>query len=195
PGERAVGFALRAGRGLGLIPDKAGRGRLTGPGPLADEEFGSLADGALRNALLTIAAVALLLWLGLRSGRVIFSILATLAIGLVLTAAFGVMVVGPFNLISMAFAVLFVGLGVDLGIQFAVRSRADRHASDDLQGARVAAGRGVGGSIALAAAAIAAGFYAFLPTAYRGVSQLGLIAGTGMLIAFLLSITLLPALL
>src|SRR5262249_53783910 len=98
-------------------------------------------------------------------------------------------------LISMAFAVLFVGLGVDLGIQFGVRYRAERHARGDLQAALVAAGRGVGGSIALAAASITAGFYAFLPTAYRGVSQLGLIAGTGMVIAFLLSITLLPALL
>src|SRR5262249_9757783 len=53
---------------------------------------------------------------------------------------------------------------------------------------------GVGSSLALAAAAIAAGFYAFLPTDYRGISELGLIAGTGMLIALFLSVTLLPAL-
>jgi uncharacterized protein len=195
PGKLASDAIRQAARDLGLTPENGVRVRLTGPVPLADEEFATLADGALVNALLTIAAVALLLWLGLRSGRVIFSILATLAIGLVLTAAFGVMAVGPFNLISMAFAVLFVGLGVDLGIQFGVRYRAERRSRDDLQGALVAAGRGVGRSLALAAASIAAGFYAFLPTAYRGVSQLGLIAGTGMVIAFLLSITLLPALL
>ena len=65
----------------------------------------------------------------------------------------------------------------------------------DLREALVAAGAGVGGSIALATASIAAGFYAFLPTDYTGVSELGLIAGTGMLVAFVLSLTLLPALL
>jgi uncharacterized protein len=194
PGARASEAIRQAARDLGLTPEKGVRVRLTGSVPLADEEFGTLADGALRNALLTVLAVALLLWLGLRSGRIIFAILATLGVGLVLTAAFGLLAVGRFNLISIAFAVLFVGLGVDLGIQFGVRYRAERHARDDLQAALGAAGAGVGGSLALAAAAIAAGFYAFLPTDYRGISELGMIAGTGMLIALLLSVTLLPAL-
>ena len=102
---------------------------------------------------------------------------------------------GPYNPISLAFAVLFIGLGVDFGIQFAVRYRAERHMPGDLRQALVAAGAGVGGSIALATASIAAGFFAFLPTDYSGVSELGLIAGTGMLVAFVLSLTLLPALL
>jgi hopanoid biosynthesis associated RND transporter like protein HpnN len=49
--------------------------------------------------------------------------------------------------------------------------------------------------LTLAATATAAGFLSFLPTAYRGVSELGQIAGMGMLVAFVTSITLLPALL
>jgi len=199
PGAKASAAIRQAALDLGLTPDKGVRVRLTGSIPLADEEFGTLAEGALRNALITIGAVALLLWLGLRSVRIIFAILFTLGCGLAMTAAFGLMAVGRFNLISVAFAVLFVGLGVDLGIQFAVRYRAERHAQGDLPGALPAAlraaGAGVGSSLALAAAAIAAGFYAFLPTDYRGISELGLIAGTGMVIAFLLSVTLLPALL
>jgi len=48
--------------------------------------------------------------------------------------------------------------------------------------------------LTLAAGATAAGFLSFLPTDYRGVSELGLIAGFGMLIAFATSITILPAL-
>ena len=43
--------------------------------------------------------------------------------------------------------------------------------------------------------ATAAGFLCFLPTDYKGISELGKIAGAGMLIAFLTSITVLPALL
>jgi uncharacterized protein len=49
--------------------------------------------------------------------------------------------------------------------------------------------------LALAAAATAVGFSSFLPTDYRGLSELGQIAGSGMIIAFLTSITVLPALL
>jgi predicted RND superfamily exporter protein len=52
-----------------------------------------------------------------------------------------------------------------------------------------------GGPLALAAAATAVGFSSFLPTDYRGLSELGQIAGSGMVIAFLTSITVLPALL
>ena len=169
--------------------------RLTGSIPLADEEFGTLAQVFLLNSILTVAGVALLLWLALRSVRIIFAILLTLVVGLGITAAFGLLAVGPYNPISLAFAVLFIGLGVDFGIQFAVRYRAERHSRGQLREALVAAGAGVGGSIALATASIAAGFYAFLPTDYTGVSELGLIAGTGMLVAFVLSLTLLPALL
>jgi uncharacterized protein len=43
--------------------------------------------------------------------------------------------------------------------------------------------------------ATAAGFLSFLPTDYKGISELGKIAGVGMLVAFLTSITVLPALL
>src|SRR6185436_5399745 len=98
------------------------------------------------------------------------------------------------NLISVYFAVLFVGIGVDFGIQYSVRYRAERHEFDDLAGALKRAGRAVGAPLTLAATATAAGFFSFLPTAYRGVSELGFIAGFGMLFALITSVSLLPAL-
>jgi uncharacterized protein len=52
-----------------------------------------------------------------------------------------------------------------------------------------------GGPLALAAVAIAIGFSLFMPTDYLGLSELGEIAGIGMIVAFVTSITLLPALL
>ena len=103
--------------------------------------------------------------------------------------------VGTLNLISVYFAVLFVGLGVDFGLQFSVRYRAERHANDNLREALIEAGRRAGAPLTLAALATAAGFLSFLPTVYKGVSELGLIAGAGMIVAFATSITLLPALL
>ena len=142
----------------------------------------------------TMLVVVLLLWLAVRSGRLIVAILISLLVGMAVTAAFGLLVYGAFNLISVAFAVLFIGLGVDFGIQFCVCYRAKRHLHDDLQLALRDAGAEVGVPLALAAASTAAGFYSFLPTDYRGVSELGLIAGTGMVVAFVTSVTLLPAL-
>jgi hopanoid biosynthesis associated RND transporter like protein HpnN len=100
-----------------------------------------------------------------------------------------------FNIISIAFIALFVGLGVDFGIQFTVRYRAERYRENHLAVALSNTGRAMGVPLALAAAATAAGFFSFLPTTYTGVAELGLVAGTGMIVAFLLSITMLPALL
>ncbi len=171
------------------------RVRLTGPVPIADEEFATIADGALPNLIATVITVLIILWLALRSARIIVAVFITVAIGLAITAAAGLMMVGALNLISVAFAVLFVGIGVDFGIQFSVRYRAERHEIDDLRAALLNAGEHIAIPLALAAAATAAGFLSFVPTAYRGVSELGQIAGLGMIIAFLGCITVLPALL
>ena len=142
-----------------------------------------------------VAAVLFILWRALRWGRLILAVALNTVAGLALTAAAGLAMVGSLNPISVAFAILFVGIGVDFGIQFTVRYREERFLDDDLPQALDAAGEKASMPLALAAAATAAGFYAFMPTAYRGVSELGLIAGTGMILAFLTSITLLPALL
>ncbi len=180
---------------LGLTPDRGVTVRLTGSVPLSDEEFSTIADGAALNGAVTVVVVLLILWLALRQTRIILAVLINLAVGLSFTASVGLAMVGALNLISVAFAVLFIGLGVDFGIQFSVRYRAERFQDRHLLEALETTGRGVGGPLLLAAASIAAAFYSFLPTAYVGLSELGLIAGTGMIIAFFTTITLLPALL
>ena len=112
-----------------------------------------------------------------------------------MTAAIGLLAIGRFNLISVAFIPLFVGLGVDFSIQFSVRSLAERLIHPNLRAALIATGTAIGRALALSAAAIGAGFFAFLPTSYVGVAELGTIAGLGMIVAFTLSVVLLPALL
>ncbi len=194
PGGRA-GDAIRTIAGqLRLVPSEGVRVRLTGPVPMTDDEFNTLADRAQLMATLMMSAVLAMLWLAVRSFRLIFSILLTVFVGLGITAAIGLAVLGSFNVISVAFIALFVGLGVDFGIQFCVRYRAERHEFDDLDVALRRAGDGVGNALTLAAAATAAGFFSFLPTSYLGVAQLGFVAGIGMLVTYALSITLLPAL-
>jgi uncharacterized protein len=195
PGGRATEAIRATIAKLGLTPDKGVRVRLTGSVALSDEEFATVADGAALNGVVTILIVLVILRLALKRARIILAVLINLAVGLTLTAAIGLRMVGALNLISVAFAVLFIGLGVDFGIQFNVRYRAERYADRDLYEALQATARRVAGPLLLAAASIAAAFYSFLPTAYVGLSELGLIAGTGMIVAFVTTVTLLPALL
>jgi len=194
PGEASSKAIRQAASDLQLAQKYQARVRLTGSVPMADEEFATVREGALENAIGTIIIVLTILWLALKSARLIVAVFISLFVGLALTAALGLMMVGALNMISVAFAVLFVGLGVDFAIQFSVRYRAERHDEPELHPALSQAAAKIGVPLTLAAAAVAAGFLSFLPTDYRGVSELGAIAGVGMLIAYVTSITLLPAL-
>jgi hopanoid biosynthesis associated RND transporter like protein HpnN len=195
PGARATAAIHGAAQALGLTPDRGVRVRVTGPVALSDAEFSTLARGASLSTTLSIGLLCLWLLLALRSLRLLAAILTTLIVGLIACGVFAVGVVGPLNPISAAFAVLFVGLAVDFGIQFSVRYRDERFRVGDLVEALRRTASGIGGPLAVAAAATAVGFLAFVPTDYVGVSDLGLIAGVGMILALLLNLTLLPALL
>ena len=167
----------------------------TGQIPLSDEQFASLRQGVFIGLAVSLALIALWLALAVRSWRMIAPILITLVAGLALTISFAAVAIGRLNLISVAFAILFVGLAVDFAIQFCVRLRDARQRITDPGLSMNAAAREAGGQIALAAIATACGFLAFVPTSFIGVAELGLIAGVGMLIAFICTISLLPALL
>lgn len=194
PGRAATDAIRQAATDLNLAGEYGARVRLTGPVPIANEEFATVQEGAVVNALGTVAVVLLILWLALHSSKIIFAVFVNLFVGLAITTALGLMLVGSLNLLSIAFAVLFVGLGVDFGIQFSVRYRSERYKNDNLDQALAKAAEYSAVPLSLAAMATAAGFLSFLPTAYKGVSELGEIAGLGMVVAFVSSITLLPAL-
>ncbi|HEY5107114.1 MAG TPA: MMPL family transporter [Caulobacteraceae bacterium] len=193
PGADGTRFIRAAAQALRLDPAHGVTVRLTGTIPLQDEEFATLAQRAALIASLAISAILIMLWLAVKSVRLMAAILLVTLIGLVTTAACGLAIFHRFNVISVAFIPLFVGLGIDFGIQLTVRYRAEHTAAVDTRQALVASGAGMGRSLALAAVAIASGFFAFAPTAYVGVSQLGVIAGIGMFIALALNLTVLPA--
>ena len=195
PGQAATKTIRETVAQLDLATKYQATVRLTGPVALGDEEFGTIKENIFLNEGLTVLIVLGILWWALRSPKLIFAVFVNMAVGLALTAAAGMMMVSSLNLISVYFAVLFVGLGVDFGIQFSVRYREERYVMGELRTALLTTGKHVGAPLTLAAAAVAAGFFSFLPTDYSGVSELGLIAGFGMLIAFFTSITLLPAML
>ena len=195
PGAAATDAVHAAARELKLDAAHGQTVRVTGSVPLSDEEFASLSDNVWLVSGAMLGSVLLMLWLAVRSVRIMAAILITTLVGLVATAATGLLTVGRFNLISVAFIPLFVGLGIDFGIQIGVRFRAERLDEPSIPAALAKAASGIGAALALAAAAVTLGFLAFLPTSYVGVSELGVIAGCGMVIGLVLNTTLLPALL
>lgn len=193
-GENAADAVMRAARELKLDEAHGARVRLTGEVPLADEEFATLQENIGAVAMVMLGAMLLTLWLATRSVKLVTAIMVAIIAGLIVTAAVGLLAVGRFNLISVAFIPLFVGLGVDFGIQICVRFNAERPGSADAAEALRKAASALGAPLSLAAGAIFVGFGAFLPTAYIGITELGVIAGLGMIIALFASLTLLPAL-
>ena len=103
--------------------------------------------------------------------------------------------VGRVNIVSIAFAVLIIGLGVDFAIHLGMQYARLLCEGEDHSGAIHGAVQAVGASLVLCALSTAIGFLVFVPTDFRGVAELGLIAGVGMPILLLLTLTFFPALL
>ncbi|MCL7958727.1 MAG: MMPL family transporter [marine benthic group bacterium] len=195
PAGAAMNELRRAIRDITRLGRSGIRIRVTGSEAVEHESIASAYSGTRRTAAVALLAVGAILFAGLGSLRLVAASLITLVAGLAATAAFAAATVGQLNLISIAFAVLYIGLGIDyaahlcLGLVEALRERAGYDRAVALTGHRV------GTALLISALTTAACFYAFVPTDFRGISELGLIGGTGMLISVLMTLTLLPALL
>ena len=195
PAGEAMAAVRRMAEEAGLTADRGVRVRLTGSAALAAEELQSVKEGLGVAGVLSLTLVVGLLAIGLKGFRLVAAVLAALAMGLAWTAGFAALAVGDLNLISVAFAVLFIGLSVDFGIHFVLRYRESVDRGVPGPEALEAASTGVGGALVLCASAAAIGFLAFLPTDYVGLAELGLIAGGGMAIALVANLTVVPAML
>jgi hypothetical protein len=193
PAAMAIAAVRREAAALG-IDGTSVRLRLTGEVALEYEELKSAESSGKASGALSLLLVLVLLGFGLRSTGLTLATLATLIAGLIWTAGLATLTVGTLNLISVAFAVLFVGLGVDFSIHFCLRYREEVEAGTAGNEAIAGAARGTGRGLTIAAAGAGIGFYAFLPTEYRGFAELGLISGSSMFIALAATFTLLPAL-
>jgi hopanoid biosynthesis associated RND transporter like protein HpnN len=177
--------------------------RLTGTLAMEHEELTSITRSATAAGLAALATVIIVLLWALRSLKLLAIAIATLLSGLALTAAFAAAIAcadceprlhGHLNLLSVAFAVLYVGLGVDFILHLCLRVKELRRARHELVPALIETARGVGTSLIICAVTTAIGFFAFIPTDFDGISELGLISGSGMLISLAVSLTLVPAL-
>ncbi|MDT8409308.1 MAG: MMPL family transporter [Wenzhouxiangellaceae bacterium] len=173
--------------------------RFTGSTALRYEEMRSVIEGAGLTGLLALIVVTVVMLAGLRSLALSLIALASLALGLVITTGFAAVAIGRVNLISVSFVVLYIGLGVNYAVHYLLRYReiAQQEPAGRIAAIRstIGAGRFLFYPLALSAVTTALGFFAFVPTAFSGIAELGLIAGVAMMVTLLLSYTALPAML
>lgn len=194
PAEQAIDLINQGVHALGLNAAHGVRVRMTGEAVLDYEQLqGAIRASGLATGLAAVL-ILVLLFLALKDARLVFAVTLTLTMSLLWTGAFALFATSPLNLISISFAVLFIGMGVDFGIQFSVRCL------HELAGGVLPAhvirrtAHGLGAALGLSALAAAASFFSFIPTDYNGLADLGVIAGTGMFIALAATFTVLPAL-
>ncbi len=195
PAEQSIAALHAAAKDIGLTKDGPVKLRITGEVALAEEELNSSLRGMEYAGIITFVMVGVVLYFAMRTPGLILNVLVCLTMGLLLTAAFATAAVGHLNLISIAFAVLYIGLGADFAIHFLLRYR--EVLADGLPPAKAMylAGGDAGAALTACAITNAIGFYAFIPTDYSGVAELGIISGTGMVISLLVTLTIGPALL
>ncbi|MCK6452413.1 MAG: MMPL family transporter [Alphaproteobacteria bacterium] len=192
--EPAIDTVRSAVAELGLAESIGVRVRLTGGIPIRADELRSVSDGVGLASAISLVVVTALVVVGLRSVRLVIAIVLTLGMGLVVTAGFAALAIGHLNLLSVAFAVMFIGLAVDFGIQIGLRYKENRIAGLDHRQALRRSGS-TAGAVFLAALCATIGFLAFVPTAYVGLAELGIISAAGMVIGTTGALTVLPALL
>lgn len=194
--QKSVDAIPRIARELGLDAAHGVRVRLTGSVLFAHENLKAIRETVGIAILASFILVAATLSIGV-GGSPLFTAanMLTLAIGLVWTLGFAIAVLGPFNLISITFGVIYIGVGIDFSLLFCLIYREYIRLGKENAAAVTDTALNVGKGLFLCMATEAIGFYSFVPTAYAGASNLGLITGTGMIINLAVNFAVLPALL
>lgn len=168
---------------------------LSGDPILRTEELRSVSDGIGFSFALSLLLVSLLLVFGLRAWQLVVAALAALLASLMLTTGFAALAVGELNLVSIAFTVLLIGLGIDFSVHLVLHYREQMAHGHGHHVALARAAIEVGPALTLAALTTAVAFLSFVPTRFVGMAQLGVISGAGVAIACLVALSLIPAIL
>lgn len=162
------------------------------PALLSDEVSQTTADMTLAS-ILALVGVGLVFMLFFRSVVRPLLTLLSLVIGIAWSAGFATLAVGQLNFLSSVFGVILVGIGVDFGIHLLARYQQGLASHGDVGRALEDAVVHVGKGNLTAALTTAVAFFSALLTDFEGLIQLGVIAGSGVLLCCLSMLLMLPA--
>lgn len=167
--------------------------RLTGELAMADEELQVALQGIQFAGALSLILLGLVLAVGVRSWSISLVIFSLLGAGIAWTTLYACLAVGSFNTLSLVFLVMFFGLGVDFALHYSLRVEESLGRENEAATPLASATDDIGTALLLCTVTSGLAFLGFYPTEYRGLAELGVISAGGMLIAFVLTLTLIPA--
>lgn len=198
---RAAGMNLRAVERLRVLVDVVHvevpgvNAAITGESVLEFDEMAQSQRDTLQAGTLALVLVALIFIYGYReSGRPLKAIVC-LIVGLAYTLAFATAVIGHLNILTITFVPMLVGLAIDFGIHLVTRYEEELRNGQSEESALETAMVHTGQGIFTGCFTTAGAFFAMALTDFRGIQEMGIICGGGLLICLIPMMTLLPALL
>ncbi|HJV35694.1 MMPL family transporter [Geomonas sp.] len=168
---------------------------LTGAPVLENEEMATSQHDISIATVLSLALTVVLLLLAFRGVLNVFAAMVSLLVAISLSFGFATVAIGHLNILSMVFAIMLIGIGIEYGIQLVLRYQEElKLGSMELEAIHTGLDRNIW-AIVMAAATVAAAFLTFVFTDFRGIAELGVIAGGGVVICVAVTFTVLPAML
>ena len=168
---------------------------LTGEPVLEHDEMAQSQKDTTVASIVSLVLCALIFIYGYNeTGRPVKATIC-LVVGLAYTLAFATATVGHLNILTITFVPILIGLAIDFGVHLVTRYEEElRHGKTEEQAltkAMIYTGQG----IFVGALTTAGAFLAMWLTNFRGIQEMGIICGGGLLVCFIPMITLLPVLL
>ncbi|MHC1741394.1 MAG: MMPL family transporter [Syntrophobacteraceae bacterium] len=171
------------------------RAGITGRPALQADEMETTNNDMTRASVVDTLLVAFLFVIVLHGWLRPLLIMVTLGVSIAWTFGFAAVTVGELNLLSVVFALVLVGIGVDYGVHIVMRFIEGTHAGYSVDEAVRAAIYHTGPGIVMGVSCTVCTFYAVLGSDFRGLAELGLIGGTGILLCLIAMMAVLPAML
>lgn len=168
---------------------------LTGMPVLEFDEMNSSQKDTMRASLLSLVGVSCVFIAGFGGLRRPLLAVAALLIGIAWSMGYITFSVGHLNILSVAFGVILIGLGIDFGIHYLARYLEDRERLLETDAALIETAQSVGPGIVTGGLTTALAFFMAGLTDFTGIAELGIVAGGGIVLCVIAALTMLPALL
>jgi hopanoid biosynthesis associated RND transporter like protein HpnN len=196
PDEKAIKAARAALDDILKKPEFKGvRAGLTGVPVLEYEEMATSQRDIELATVLSLSLTVILLLFAFRGLLNVVAAMVSLIVGICLSFGFATLAVGHLNILSMVFAIMLIGLGIEYGIQVVLRYQEElKSGASGLEAIETGLSANMR-SIVMAAATVALAFATFAFTDFKGIAELGIIAAGGVFICVAATFTVLPAML
>jgi hopanoid biosynthesis associated RND transporter like protein HpnN len=196
PAETAIRIVRQEIAALSKLPEfKEVQVGLTGMPVLEHEEMTTSQKDISLATIISLVLTVILLLLAFRGFANVCAAMVSLIVAICLSFGFATLVVGHLNILSMVFAIMLIGIGIEYGIQVVLRYQEELALGvDHLEAIQTGLHHNIW-AIVMAAATVAVAFLTFLFTDFKGIAELGIIAGGGVVICVLVTFTVLPAML